>query len=385
MRIAFYAPLNSPTRGTPSGDRLVASLLMQALRHAGHAVELVSTFRSYDGAGDTVRQEALRAQGIEIARRLSACWRGGVASDRPDIWFTYHLYYKAPDWLGPLVSGDLRIPYVIAEASYAAKRASSPWALGHEACRDAIRRASLLLCPSRDDIASIAMLLGAMDRIVHLAPFLDSGRLRAAFGARDPHRAQLAATHGLDPGIAWILAVAMMRPGDKLASYRALADTLSYLKDLHWSLVVAGDGPARAQVEAALESAGPGRVTFLGELDQRALAGVYAACDLFAWPAVNEAYGMALLEAQAAGLPVVAANLRGVPDVVQDGLTGLLAPSGDNAGLAALVRELLSAPERRRAMGRTAADFVAAERSVEVASRRLATLLGKLHPVRVAK
>jgi glycosyltransferase involved in cell wall biosynthesis len=112
---------------------------------------------------------------------------------------------------------------------------------------------------------------------------------------------------------------------------------------------------------------------------------VYASCDLFAWPAVNEAYGMALLEAQAAGLPVVAAKLRGVPDVVQDGRTGLLARPGDNAGLAALVRELLAAPERRRTMGKTASDFVAAERSVEVASRRLAKLLNKLDPICAAK
>jgi glycosyltransferase involved in cell wall biosynthesis len=242
-----------------------------------------------------------------------------------------------------------------------------------------------LLCPSRDDIASLAALLGAKDRIVHLAPFLDPDQLRAAFGARGVHRARLAETHGLDPDSAWILAVAMMRPGDKLASYRALADALVYLKDLRWSLVVAGDGSARAQVEAALESAAPGRVTYLGELDQRALPGVYAACDLLAWPAVNEAYGMALLEAQAAGLPVVAAHLRGVPDVVQDGKTGLLAPSGDNAGLAALVRDLLTAPERRRSMGKAAADFVAAERSVEVASCRLAALLSKLDPVCAAK
>jgi glycosyltransferase involved in cell wall biosynthesis len=295
------------------------------------------------------------------------------------------LYYKAPDWLGPLVSGELGSPYVIAEASHAAKRAASPWALGHEACRDAIRRASLLLCPSRDDIASLAALLGARERIVHLAPFLDPDHLRVAFGARNLHRARLAETHGLDPDSAWILAVAMMRPGDKLASYRALADALVYLRDLRWSLVVAGDGSARAQVEAAMESAAPGRVTYLGELDQRALPGVYAACDLLAWPAVNEAYGMALLEAQAAGLPVVAAHLRGVPDVVQDGITGLLAQSGDNAGLAVLVRDLLTAPERRRSMGKAAADFVAAERSVEVASCRLAALLSKLDPVCAAK
>ena len=60
MRIAFYAPLKSPTHGTPSGDRRIAGLLMDALARAGHRVELASTFRSYDADGDALRQSALR-------------------------------------------------------------------------------------------------------------------------------------------------------------------------------------------------------------------------------------------------------------------------------------------------------------------------------------
>ena len=75
MRVAFYAPLKSPTHGTPSGDRRVAGLLMEALARAGHRVELVSTFRSYDGTGAAARQAALREQGIALGRRLGAQWR----------------------------------------------------------------------------------------------------------------------------------------------------------------------------------------------------------------------------------------------------------------------------------------------------------------------
>jgi glycosyltransferase involved in cell wall biosynthesis len=99
---------------------------------------------------------------------------------------------------------------------------------------------------------------------------------------------------------------------------------------------------------------------------------LYGACDLFAWPAVNEAYGMAMLEAEAAGLAVVSCNLRGVPDVVVDGTTGLLAPPGDEPAFADRVRALLVDPARRYAMGSAAARFVATERGVEVAARRLA-------------
>ena len=121
VRIAFYAPLKAPGQGfAPSGDRRVAGLLMAALAHGGERVELVSTFRSYDADGDRERQEALRAQGESLGHGMAAQWRGLPRDERPDLWFTYHLYYKAPDWLGPIVASALGIPYVIAEASYAA-------------------------------------------------------------------------------------------------------------------------------------------------------------------------------------------------------------------------------------------------------------------------
>ena len=377
MRIAFYAPLKPPTHATPSGDRRVAGLLMEALVRAGQRVELVSTFRSFDGDGDAARQNALRSQGESLAQRLAAQWRDLPRGERPDLWFTYHLYYKAPDWLGPAVSSALGIPYVVAEPSFAPKRAGGPWAIGHEATEAAIRRADLVFCPSRDDVALVESLI-AKDRVVLLPPFLDVEPYRAAAQKRDPHRAKLAADLGLDPVVAWIVVAAMMRPGDKLASYRELSRSLALLKDLPWRLVVAGDGPARAEVEQALAAAVPGRACFLGTLAQRRLAEVYAACDFMAWPAVNEAYGMALLEAQAAGLPVASCALRGVPDVVIDGRSGLLAPAGDPEALAQRIRSLLLDADRRRALGAGAADFVCAERGLHGAARLLRGALAPL-------
>jgi glycosyltransferase involved in cell wall biosynthesis len=372
VRIAFYAPLKPPTHVTPSGDRRVAGLLMDALELVADHVELVSTFRSFDADGDAARQDALRSQGEALAQRMVKQWRAGPQALRPDLWFTYHVYYKAPDWLGPMISTALGIPYVIAEASYAEKRASGPWEIGHEAAAEAIRRARLVVSPSRDDIAGLKELI-PKERIVHLPPFLDTAPYRAAAKERQKHRARLAGSHGLDAGVPWIVAAAMMRAGDKLASYRALAGTLARLADLPWRLVVAGGGSTRREVEAALEQAAPARACFVGTLGTKELAELYAACDLYAWPAVNEAYGMALLEAQAAGIPVVSVATRGVPDVVLDGRTGLLAKGED--GLADALRELLTNPNRRIALGREAAAFIAAERSLDAAARRLRSLL----------
>jgi glycosyltransferase involved in cell wall biosynthesis len=190
-------------------------------------------------------------------------------------------------------------------------------------------------------------------------------------------REELARKHGLERSIAWLAVAAMMRPGDKLASYGALARALGLVRDLPWRLLVAGDGPARAEVEAAFAAAIPGRAAFLGALSLDDVAAVYAAADICVWPAVNEAYGMAMLEAQAAGVPVVSCATRGVPDVVEHGRTGLLAAAGDESSLAGLVRELLLDEGKRSRMSAAAVTFAAGERSIESAAVLLGSLLAR--------
>lgn len=86
---------------------------------------------------------------------------------------------------------------------------------------------------------------------------------------------------------------------------------------------------------------------------------------------------MAMLEAQAAGTAVVSCATRGVPDVVQDGVTGLLAPMIDPHLLAHAARSLLSDPVRCAALGRAAAQFVDRERSLAQAAHLLHGLLAR--------
>jgi glycosyltransferase involved in cell wall biosynthesis len=377
MRIAFYAPLKSPMHGTPSGDRRIAGLLMDALARAGHQVELASSFRSFEPSGDAARQAALRDQGIALGRQLAAQWRDGPPQARPDLWFSYHSYYKAPDWLGPEVSSALGIPYVIAEASHAGKRAGGAWDLGHRGAQESIRRADLLLCPTRDDVAGLREAAASPERIASLPPFLDAAPFRAAARQRQSHRGDLARKHALDASVPWLAVAAMMRPGDKLASYGALARALGRLRDLPWRLLVAGDGSARGEVQAALAAAIPERTAFLGALSLQEVAALYGAADLCVWPAVNEAYGMALLEAQAAGLPVVSCAARGVPDVVEHERTGLLCAPADEAALAGLVRDLLRDEGKRSRLGAAAASFASEERSIALAAVRLESLLAR--------
>jgi glycosyltransferase involved in cell wall biosynthesis len=165
-----------------------------------------------------------------------------------------------------------------------------------------------------------------------------------------------------------------MRPGDKLDSYRVLARALKRLRRRRWRLVVVGDGTARDRVKAALAPLGA-RVLYLGACDARAMPAIYAACDLYVWPAVREAYGMAILEAQAAGLAVVAGRGVGVGDVVAAGESGILVASGDARALAAATARLLADPARRAAMGRAAARRVRRRHDLAAAARRLDRVL----------
>src|SRR3954463_12809712 len=174
MRIAFYAPLKSPTHGTPSGDRRVAGLLMDALASAGHRIEIASTFRTYDGDGDAARQLALRSQGDMLAAQLAAQYDAMPAANRPQLWFTYHLYYKAPDWLGPAVAAALGIPYVVAEASSAPKRIGGGWDIGQRAVERALRHADAALGLNPADRDCVVRLLRDPERWIAFPPFLDA-------------------------------------------------------------------------------------------------------------------------------------------------------------------------------------------------------------------
>ncbi len=369
MQIAFYAPLKPPDHPMPSGDRRIAQLFLDALRGAGHRPFLASRLCSYDGAGDPLRQARLGRIVRDAAARLVHRWQREPGA-APELWFTYHLYYKAPDWLGPVISTALGIPYVIAEASCAPKRDGGSWQGGHRAVEEALRRADAVLGLNPADRECVLPLLRDPQRWIALSPFLDARR----YGAR-PARQQSSPPR--------LVAVAMMRQGDKLASYRLLGAALADLLDLRWSLDIVGDGAARAEVESALAPLGS-RICYRGALDEAAIAAALAEADLFVWPAVNEAFGMALLEAQASGVAVVAGASGGVGGIVVSGETGLLVPPGDVAAFAAAVRRLILDGAVRAAMGAAARAKVRREHDLPAAATRLAVAIERLGGVRAA-
>jgi glycosyltransferase involved in cell wall biosynthesis len=362
MRIAFYAPLKPPDHLIPSGDRRVARLFLAAFRLAGHDAFVASRFRSYDKHGDLLRQAHLASLGTRLAVRLLRRYREAPETT-PQLWFTYHLYHKAPDWLGPVIADALGISYVVAEASDAPKQALGGWAAGRHAAMKAIRRADAVIGLNPADRDCVLPILRDSWRWVPIKPFVDAasyaGRTRANAG---PPR---------------LIVVAMMRYGDKLASYQILGDALSRLLDLSWSLEVVGDGPARGEAEDALCPL-KDRVTWAGAIGSAAIAERLASADLCVWPALNEAFGMALLEAQASGLPVVAGGGGGVSEIVVPEVTGLLVPPGDVGAFAAAVRRLIVDRDRRAAFAEAARERVRAEHDLLTAACRLNAVIDVL-------
>lgn len=369
--LALYAPLKSPHHPVPSGDRRMARLLIEALKLRGYHVDVASHFRSYDRDGDARRQKRIKEIGQKLAARLIKRYLARPASERPTAWITYHAYHKSPDWLGPMVCEALHIPYLLIETSFASKQAGGPWDLGHRATERIIGQADMVLAMTEVDRAGLLPLVAPPTTLKLFPPFLDHAPFAAARQQRERYRETIAARFDLDPSLPWLLTVGMMRDDVKRRSYERLAQSLERLKSRSWQILVVGDGPSLPLVEKYLSILGSERVRMAGILQQHELATCYAAADVYAWPAIREAYGLALLEAQASGLPVVAGREGGVADVVRDTETGLLTPPGDVDAFACAIADLLDHPERRRAMGEAALELVGRERSLEGAATRL--------------
>jgi len=382
VRIAFYAPMKPPDHPVPSGDRRMARAFADLLGMLGHEVRLACRLVTRDGGGDDTFQRRIGVLGATAARLLLARWQRAPES-RPELWFTYHLYHKAPDPLGWRVADALGIPYVVAEASVSKRQATGPWATGFRLSLEALARADAILAMTRHDLGGLEESFGPDPRLRLFPPFLDPEPFARVAVDRARHREMCARIFALDPGVPWLLAIAMMRAGAKLRSYRFLAEALACLEDRPWQLLLVGSGAAEAEVRRAFARFGS-RVRLPGRLAPEELPALCAACDLYLWPGFGEAYGMSYLEAQAAGLPVVALDGPGVRDVVADGEGGVRVREATPDAYAAAVEALLDDAAWRRELSRRARDRVCREHGIGAAAERMRGILDRVVQRRAA-
>jgi phosphatidyl-myo-inositol dimannoside synthase len=214
----------------------------------------------------------------------------------------------------------------------------------------ALRRADLVFAPSRDTAQHlISEQAIRTERVRTLAWGLDpefEARFRApappSRPAAFPERARI------------ILAVGRWDPAERYKGadtlISALPRVLQTVPDA--VLILVGEGDDRPRLEQlARESGVPHHTRFLFGLTQDELFACYGHCDVFALPSSGEGFGLVFLEAMAHAKPVIGGAHGGTPDVIEDGVTGLLVPHGDATLLSNALESLLADPVRAIEMG----------------------------------
>jgi len=354
MRILFYAPFKPLEHPQPSGDWVIATGLYDYLVKQGHAVQKVSSLRSRWIFWKPWLWIPL------IRERRQATQQ--IATFRPQIWLTYHTYYKAPDLLGPEVCRQARLPYVVFQGSYSTKRKRN-WRTrpGYVMNTKALCAARLVLSNRREDMQNLERLLPP-NRLAYVAPGIHPKDFSFDEAARGALRRDW--NVGEEPVI---ISAAMFRPDVKTQGLawviRACGELCRRGKSLY--LVIAGDGQEKPRLQRLAEEQLPGRIHFVGKIPRNEMYRYYSAGDIFVFPGIRESLGMVYLEAQSCGLPVVAFANGGIPEVVRDQETGFLVPLFAFEPYLLAIDTLLSDKGLRRKMGQAAQEYVRTAHDLE--------------------
>lgn len=214
--------------------------------------------------------------------------------------------------------------------------------------RIALRRADILTAPSSDTAHRLASVQGVPEAQIRTVPW-----------PLDPDFAQLAANPGKlsrPPGFPCgqvVLSVGRWAASERYKGadvlIQAIADLRRDFPDLQLVLVGGGDDLPRLQEKAQLSGSSE-RIHFLAGISRAELAACYEGAEVFALPSTGEGFGLVFLEAMAFGKPVIGGNAGGIPDLVENGRTGLLVePTVEAVGTA--LRRLLSDKQLREELG----------------------------------
>lgn len=303
--------------------------LARYLRAQGHSNIVVC--RAGGPLGDAARREGFEVLTLPFRGEwdLASAWalrRAALARPRPILHaHTAHTAGLA-FWAG-LRAPMLRVAHrrvdfaTTSELSFKLKYSSADAVI---AISEAVRRA--LLRGGRDGGARVSLVHSAVD--LDDVPPRDEGS-----------RGRVASRLGLPPRSLWVgCLAALVGHKDHGTLLRAAGLLCGKIPDV--TLVVAGEGPLRGDLERLRDELGLGaRVRFVGFVRER--YELLGALDLFALSSKEEGMGSALLEAMAMGLPVAATAAGGIPEAVEHGRTGLLSPVGDAGALAASMERLL--------------------------------------------
>ncbi|MGE3758726.1 MAG: glycosyltransferase family 4 protein, partial [Pseudobdellovibrionaceae bacterium] len=315
MKILFYAPLKPLSHPDPSGDREIARGLHQFFLDQGHEVEVLSEFRTprfYQKLGGWLGFLKSLPEALEKAIRF-----------KPDVIFTYHMYYKAPDPLGPICALALRKPYFIFEGMYSIRpRTQLEYLPGYLMSAGALKTVSHVFTDKTDDITGLKKILKD-DQVTYMQPSID-----LEYFTRDSEsRKKLRSDWKIDFSPV-ITCIAMLRADRKADGVKFLIECLSELKNegMDFQAHFVGGGPCEKEISELIQKELGESAVFHGSRGRHEVLSILNASDIFAFPGIDEGFGLVYTEAQAMGLPVVAFDNGGIPDAVDKNESGFVTP-----------------------------------------------------------
>jgi len=357
MRILTYSSPYPPELG---GMQSHVYNLTQACARMGHEVRVVTArsqrsarVQQSDGPISVVRIPYANVPKTMTLQYLSASaayltwlvltWRPDILhvhSFWPDLLATKHLY--------PLV----RIVHTAHESLFLIMAEQERY---HRRLRFIVSNVDGLIGPS-DELLNVARGFGIPERS---SIFLPNGVDSEKFSPSVP--GVVRERYALSPSTKIVLCPRRLVPKNGV---NFLIESIPAILLMHPDtvLVIVGEGPERERLESrARELNILEQVLFAGGISNDEINGYYADAELVVLPSLKEATSISALEAMSCAKPIVASNVGGLPYLVDEGVTGLLVPPADPSALAKAINELLSSPERRRAMGAAARARVLSE------------------------
>jgi glycosyltransferase involved in cell wall biosynthesis len=373
------------TRLNIGGPARQALMLHRVLPERGYECELVSGApQTEEGAFPPPAErytlvESLRRETdfLADARAIHTLTRLMRAS-RPDV---VHTHTTTAGGLGRIAARRAKVPVTVHtfHGHVLSGYLSGPQTRALTAAERALaKRTDALVSVStrvRDELLALGIGRPEQWRVVPLG--LELGDLLRGPAERSASRAAL----GLPPEAPLVGIVGRLAAIKDHGTFLAMAARLAAART-DVSFVVAGDGSLRGSLEAEAKSLLGNRIRFLGWATD--LPVLYGALDVVVLTSRNEGTPVALIEAGAAGRPVVATDVGGVAEVVRDGASGFVVPPGDAAALAARVGTLLDDPEAARAIGLAGREWVRARFGSERLVDDLTALYGELTDARGA-
>lgn len=347
MRIFFYPPFKPMDHPNPSGDQVIARGILDFFRKKNHTVRNASYLRSRWIFWKPWLWPRILIEQRRIEKK--------IIRSKPNLWFTYHTYYKAPDLLGPAICNRTNLPYVIFQGIFSTKRKRDLRTLpGYLLNKKALCTAKHVFTNRREDLVNLERLLPG-SRLTFITP----GIYPNDFTFDSKGRSELRKIWGVGDSPV-VLSAAMFRPGIKTRGISWVIRACGHLlrKGISLFLAVAGDGKGGPDLKQLGHEYLADRIRFIGRIPRKDMNRFYSAGDIFAFPGFRESLGMVFLEAQSCGLPVIACDNGGISEVVRTGDTGFLVPVDSFAEFVRAIGRLLRENDLRQEMGTKAKDYI---------------------------